>query len=248
MIAGSPGSRDYLFAAIKWSQTHPNAWGDPGSYPVYGPMWAQVSMTPFSQYKGWLAEGGIRNALVVSGPAVKRPKGSINHGLMHVSDLMPTLLEIAGTSYPKSREGHDLPPLMGKSWARCWRGRRSRHARSRTPSPGRFSATGRCGRGSGSSAGNTSRSARATGSFSTSPLIRRAKRLAAERPDKLQALLALWDSYVRTNNVVLPSRSPFETMEDQLPERVPVNAGYPPLVNKRQFVPPRDMMAEPKKQ
>ncbi len=95
MIAGSPGSRDYLFAAIKWSQTDPNAWGDPGFYVSCDPMWAQVSMTPFSQYKGWLAEGGIRNALVVSGPAVKRPRGSINHGLMHGSDLMPTLLEVA---------------------------------------------------------------------------------------------------------------------------------------------------------
>ena len=24
-------------------------------------------MTPFSQYKGWLGEGGIRNALIVGG-------------------------------------------------------------------------------------------------------------------------------------------------------------------------------------
>ena len=87
MIAGSPGSRDNLFAAIKWSQTHPNAWGDPGTWVGYGPMWAQVSMTPFSQFKGWMAEGGIRNALIVSGPGVKRPAGSINHGLMHVADL-----------------------------------------------------------------------------------------------------------------------------------------------------------------
>ncbi|HEX5674486.1 MAG TPA: sulfatase-like hydrolase/transferase, partial [Azonexus sp.] len=116
MIAGSPGSRDYLFAAIKWSQTHPNAWGDPGSYVGYGPMWAQVSMTPFSQYKGWVAEGGIRNALIVSGPVVKRQKDSINNGLMHVADIMPTLLEIAGASYPKSYAGHELPPLIGKSW------------------------------------------------------------------------------------------------------------------------------------
>ena len=83
---------------MKWSQTHPNAWGNPGSYVAYGPMWAQVSMTPFSQYKGWLAEGGIRNALIVSGPAVKRPKGSINHGLMFVGDIMPTLLEAAGVA------------------------------------------------------------------------------------------------------------------------------------------------------
>jgi len=36
MIAGSPVTRDFLFAAINWSQTHPNAWGDPGSYVGYG--------------------------------------------------------------------------------------------------------------------------------------------------------------------------------------------------------------------
>ena len=59
-------------------------------------------MTPFSQYKGWMAEGGIRNALVVSGPINKLPKGSINHGTMFVADIMPTLLEVAGTKYPET--------------------------------------------------------------------------------------------------------------------------------------------------
>ncbi|MBS1110289.1 MAG: sulfatase, partial [Anaeromyxobacteraceae bacterium] len=113
MIAGSPGTLNYLFAAKNWSNTHPNAWGDPGSYVAYGPMWAQVSMTPFSQYKGWVAEGGIRNALIVSGPAVKRAKGDINHGVMHVADILPTLLEIAGASYPKAQGGQELPPLLG---------------------------------------------------------------------------------------------------------------------------------------
>ena len=116
MIAGQPGTLNFLFAAINWSQTHPKAWGDPGSFVGYGPMWAQVSMTPFSQYKGWLAEGGIRNALIVSGPTVKRPNGSINHGLMHVADFMPTLLEIAGVDYPASKDGRALPPLIGASW------------------------------------------------------------------------------------------------------------------------------------
>jgi arylsulfatase A-like enzyme len=49
LLDGAGSSRDYLFAAINWSQTHPNAWGDPGSYVGYGPMWTQVSMTPFSE-------------------------------------------------------------------------------------------------------------------------------------------------------------------------------------------------------
>jgi arylsulfatase len=45
---------------------------------------------------------------------------------------------------------------------------------------------------------------------------------------------------------VLPSRSVFETLEDQLPPRTPDDPGYPPLTNKRQFVPPKDMTAKPK--
>ena len=72
------------------------------------------------------------------------------------------------------------------------------------------------------------------------------KDVAAEHPDKLRALVALWDSYVRTSNVVLPSRSTFETLEDQLPPRTPDDAGYPPLIYKRQFVPPKDLLADPK--
>ena len=79
-------------------------------------------MTPFSQYKGWLGEGGIRNALIVSGPVVKRQKGSINNGLMFVADIMPTLLEIAGTTYPKTYKGKELPPLIGKSWMKVLAG------------------------------------------------------------------------------------------------------------------------------
>jgi len=59
MIAGTPGTRDFLFAAIQWSQNHPNAWGDPPLLRRLRPHVGQVSMTPFSQYKGYLAEGGI---------------------------------------------------------------------------------------------------------------------------------------------------------------------------------------------
>ena len=58
--------------------------------------------------------------------------------------------------------------------------------------------------------------------------------------------MALWDDYVKANNVILPSRGPFETLEDQLPMRVQVEAGFPPLIYKRQFVPPAEMLADPK--
>jgi arylsulfatase len=72
------------------------------------------------------------------------------------------------------------------------------------------------------------------------------KDLAAQHPDKVKEMLALWDDYVKANNVILPSRGPFDTLEKDMPQRVTVYPGFPPLIYQRQFVPPADMMAEPK--
>jgi arylsulfatase len=248
MIAGSPGSRDFLFAAINWSQTHPNAWGDPGSYVGYGPMWAQVSMTPLSQYKGWTAEGGIRNALVVSGPNVKRPKGSINTaGLMHVADLMPTLLEVAGARYPKTHEGRELPPLLGKSWNPMLAGQAESPRTAEDYLAWEIFGNRAVRQGDWKIRWEHKPLGKGEWElFNLATDVAERKDLAAERPDKLKALLALWDHYVKANNVILPSRTIFETLEDQLPQRVPDDAGYPPLIYKRQFVPPQDMQADPK--
>jgi arylsulfatase len=246
-ISGTAGSRDYLFAAIKWSQTHPNAWGDPGSYVCYGPMWAQVSMTPFSQYKGWLAEGGIRNALVVSGPAVKRAKGSINHGLMQVADIMPTLLEIAGARYPKTHEGRELPALMGTSWGRVLAGQAESPRTEQDYLAWEIFGNRAVRQGEWKLRWEYKPFGKGEWelfNLTTDPAEK--KDLAAERPDKLQALIALWDSYVLTNNVILPDRSVFETLDDKLPKRVPDDPGYPPLNYKRQFIPPKGMAADPK--
>ncbi len=248
MIAGAPGTRDFLFAAIKWSNTQPNAWGEPGSYVGYGPMWAQVSMTPFSQYKGWVAEGGIRNALIVSGPAVKRPKGSVNGGLMHVADIMPTLLEIAGASYPKTHQGRELPALSGKSWGPVLASAAESPRTTQDVLAWEIFGNRAVRRGDWKLRWQY----RPFGKESwelfnvvADPAERRD--LAAEHPEKLAEMIALWDEYVRTNQVVLPSRSMLETMEDQLPPRVPDDPGYPPLTQKKQFVPPPEMLAAPKK-
>jgi arylsulfatase len=248
LIAGAPGTRDFLFAAIHWSQTHPNAWGDPGSWLAYGPGWAQVSMTPFSQYKALMAEGGIRNALIVSGPIVQRPKGSIHQqGLMHVADIMPTLLEVAGTSYPKTYNGKDVPPALGKSWVPVLAGR------AESPRTDQDVLAWEVFGNRAVRQGNWKLRWQirpfGTGEWELFDLAAdpvELKDLAAERPDKVKEMVALWDDYARQNNVILPNRTVFEGLEKALPQRVPVQAGYPPANLKRQYVPPPDMLAEPK--
>jgi arylsulfatase len=247
MIAGTAGTRDFLFASIQWSQTHPNAWGDPGSYPCYGPMWAQVSMTPFSQYKGWLAEGGIRNGLIVSGPIVKRPKGSINRGVMHVADIVPTLLEVAGASYPRTVNGQEALPLMGKSWVRLLAGEEEspRSAQDYLA----WEVFGNRAVRQGDWKLRWQYKPYGTEKwelFNLADDVAERHDLASAQPDKVKALLALWDDYVRANKVILPSRVLSEGMVKKLPDRYPVEEGFPPLMYKRQFIPPKNMMADPK--
>jgi arylsulfatase len=210
-------------------------------------MWAQVSMTPFSQYKGNMAEGGIHGGLIVSGPIVKQAPGTINRSLMHVADLMPTLLEVAGASYPKTVNGKDAPPLMGKSWVKMLAGGEE------SPRSGQdFLAWEIFG----------NHAVRQVDwklvwqykpygteqwelfNLATDPGERR--NLAAEQPEKVKALQALWDDYARANNVILPNRVIWEGQAKQMPDRYPVVDGYPPLLYQKQFVPPADLMADPK--
>jgi arylsulfatase len=248
MIAGTPGTRNYLYAAMQWSQTHPNAWGDPHTYASYGPMWAQVSMTPLSQYKGNMAEGGIRNALIVSGPIVKRPASSINRGLMHVSDIMPTLLEVAGASYPKTVNGQEPPPLIGKSWVKMLAGDEESPRTAQDYMAWEIFGNHAVRQGDWKIVWQYK--PYGTGQWELFNLEAdpgERHNLAAEHPEKVEALRALWDDYAKANNVILPNRVIWEGQEKQLPDRYPVVDGYPPLLYQKQYVPPADMMADPKK-
>ncbi len=247
-IAGTPGTLNYLYAAINWSQTDFKAWGEPGSYIGYGAGWAQVSMTPFSQFKGMTAEGGIRNGLIVSGPINKLPKGSIHHNsVMHVADIMPTLLDVAGAKYPKTLNGQNLPPLLGKSWESMLAGDQDSVRSDKDYIAWEIFGNRAVRQGNWKlrwqfkpyGAGGWE-----LFDLSNDPSER--IDLAAQRPDKLKALLKSWDDYVAKNNVIIPSRSAFEASEKDMPARFPVTSGYPPLLNQRQFVPPANMYKEEK--
>lgn len=247
-IVGSAGTANFLFAAIAWSQTHFNAWGDPQSYIGYGPMWAQVSMTPFSQYKGNLAEGGIRNALIVSGPIVKQPKGSINNkSVLHVADIMPTLLEVAGASYPKTVNGQEPPPLIGKSWIKTLAGEAESPRSEQDHLAWEIFGNRAVRQGDWKLVWQYKPFG--TGEwqlFNLATDLGERHDLAAQHPEKVKALVSHWDDYARANNVILPDRVIWEQLEKRLPDRYPVVDGFPPLVYQKQFIPPPNMMADPK--
>ncbi|MEO1291524.1 MAG: arylsulfatase [Pseudomonadota bacterium] len=89
-----------LLSGVHWLEgfdTSPENMGLPGSLTAIGPEWASVAASPFSLYKFYSSEGGLRVPLVIAGPGVEA--NGIQHAPVHVADLMPTLLDAAGVEY-----------------------------------------------------------------------------------------------------------------------------------------------------
>lgn len=90
--------------------------GPPESFVGYGPGWANVSDTPLRLVKKNTHEGGISTPLIAHWPAgMGDPGGELVATPGHLIDLMPTILEAAGASYPNEFNGHKIQPMEGES-------------------------------------------------------------------------------------------------------------------------------------
>ncbi len=68
----------------------------------YGTGWANAGSTPYRNYKHYTHEGGIKSPLLLQWGDGLDPSlvGAIRDDLTHVTDIMPTLLDIAGVTMP----------------------------------------------------------------------------------------------------------------------------------------------------
>ena len=89
--------------------------GLPGSYIEMGPGWAQASMSPSRMFKAYTTEGGIKAPLLVKVPGKPVEPGAVNHSFVHVRDIMPTLLDVAGAAKPDAIDGREVLPMQGQS-------------------------------------------------------------------------------------------------------------------------------------
>lgn len=91
--------------------------GGPDTYIAYGLGWANVSNTPFREYKHWVHEGGISTPLIAHWPKGIDP--SRNNTLVkepaHLIDIMATCVDLAGAEYPTERQGTTVTAMQGTS-------------------------------------------------------------------------------------------------------------------------------------
>jgi Sulfatase len=85
---------------------------------VYPIGWTQVSNTPFRYFKRTPMNGGIRVPFIVHAPKHIQDGGAIRKQWIHVTDVLPTLLEILGIAHPEDSNGFAARKPDGKSFAK----------------------------------------------------------------------------------------------------------------------------------
>nr|WP_246418151.1 arylsulfatase [Haloferula luteola] len=90
--------------------------GSVDSYQSFGRSGAATANTPLRKFKKFTEEGGCRTPLIISWPlTLRHQSGHGTDAVGHVIDIMPTLCEAAGASYPKTLQGRPIQALEGQS-------------------------------------------------------------------------------------------------------------------------------------
>ena len=91
----------------------------------YGRSWANVSNTPFREFKHWQHEGGISSPLIAHWPKgiTSERHGKLEMQPSHLIDLMSTCIELGDAPYPSEFAGQTIQPQEGVSLVPAFAGK-----------------------------------------------------------------------------------------------------------------------------
>ncbi len=90
--------------------------GGPTTTPHYPRGWAMAGNTPFRLYKINAHAGGHQVPFVMAGP-IGGGGGELRRPYQHVTDLLPTLLELCDLEHPAATGAQEVRPMHGASFA-----------------------------------------------------------------------------------------------------------------------------------
>lgn len=174
--------------------------GPADTYIGYGRNWANVSNTPFREYKHWVHEGGIATPLIAHWPAGIRARNKLRHQPAHLIDLMATCVDVAGARYPSEYRGHEIQPMEGRSLAPAFANRDIKrealyweHEGNRAIRVGKWKLVAK---------GRTGQDEVAWELYDIEADRSELHDLAAQQPQRVQEMAALWRAYAERAKVV----------------------------------------------
>ncbi|MCC5582225.1 sulfatase-like hydrolase/transferase, partial [Microtetraspora sp. AC03309] len=90
--------------------------GTPDTYNHYPTGWAVAFSTPFQMFKRYSQfSGGTCDPMVIHWPKGIKARGEVRHQYHHATDVVPTILDVAGIEMPEEYRGIKQYPLNGVS-------------------------------------------------------------------------------------------------------------------------------------
>ena len=88
--------------------------GSDGTFLSIGPGWSSLCNTPLRRHKTWVHEGGISTPLIAHWPQGISSKNALQAAPVHVVDVVPTILALAGEAAPLGHQapGKNIAPLF----------------------------------------------------------------------------------------------------------------------------------------
>lgn len=103
---------------LAYQLAHIDEIGTEKQFNVVASGWGWAMNTPFPWAKMYASHlGGTRNGVVVSWPAGIKARGEIRSQFTDVSDVLPTILDVAGVAAPSTVGGVAQKPIDGISFA-----------------------------------------------------------------------------------------------------------------------------------
>ena len=93
--------------------------GEKGTFAFIGPEFASADAAPGSFFKLYAGEGGVRVPFIVAGEGVS---AATRHGFSFITDIAPTILDLAGISAGGEFKGEPVKEMTGRSLLPVLRG------------------------------------------------------------------------------------------------------------------------------
>ncbi len=90
-------------------------WGSEDTFNHYAWGWTWAGDTPFRRWKRETYRGGVTDPCIVSWPSGIAARGEVRTQFAHAIDIMPTVLEVVGIEPPDRIRGVEQSPLHGTS-------------------------------------------------------------------------------------------------------------------------------------
>ena len=170
--------------------------GPADTYIAYGINWANVSNTPFREYKHFVHEGGISTPLIAHWPAGIKRAGEWEKQPGHLIDIMATCVAVSKANYPREVQGQPIKPLEGVSLVPAFSGESLarpqplfwEHEGNRAIRSGQWKLV--------------AKENRPWELYDLSTDRTEMHNLSAEQPQRVQELSAQWDTYAARANVL----------------------------------------------